>query len=187
MTAADGKGPRFVRYFGPVVEALKDLGGSGSPEEVRGLVASRLAIPEQEQSEQLPSGTARFDNQVAWARFYLARAGLLDASRRGVWSLTEKGRNTTLSHRAALAIMKDLHREFAAARKTRPKVGEAEGALEDSSPETELANRRSSDHREALLAILKSLPAAGFERLEFGLRPRKAYEVDDGFFEDFRT
>lgn len=166
MTAAEGKGPRFVRYFTPVLEALKELGGSGSPEEVRGLVASRLAISKAEQSEQLPSGTARFDNQVAWARFYLARAGLLDASRRGVWSLTEKGRNTTLSHAAALEIMKDLHREFAAERKARPKVGEAEDdSLEDFSPEAVLANGRSANHREALLAILKALPAAGFERL----------------------
>jgi restriction system protein len=165
VTAAEGKGPRFVRYFAPVLEALKELGGSGSPEEVRGLVASRLAISEKEQSEQLPSGTARFDNQVAWARFYLARAGLLDASRRGVWSLTEKGRSTTLSHAAALQIMKDLHREFAAERKARPKVDEVEDSLEDSSPEAALANRRSSNHREALLAILKSLPAPGFERL----------------------
>lgn len=85
------KGPRFVRFFGPVIEVLKGLGGSGSPEEVRAEVASRLAISETEQDEQLPSGSSRFDNQVAWARFYLTRAGLLDSSRRGVWSLTEKG------------------------------------------------------------------------------------------------
>ena len=100
MSRADGKGPRFVRYFGPLIEALKQLGGSGGPEEVRGLIASSLAISEEEQSEQLPSGTSRFDNQVAWARFYLTRAGLLESSRRGVWSLTEKGRATILSHTA---------------------------------------------------------------------------------------
>ena len=74
-----------MRYFGPVIEVLKELGGSGSPEEVRAMVASRLAIPEAEQNEQLASGQSRFDNQVAWARFYLTRAGLLDSSRRGIW------------------------------------------------------------------------------------------------------
>lgn len=162
---AQGKGPRFVRYFAPILEVLKELGGSGSPEEVRGLVASRLAISEEEQSEQLPSGTARFDNQVAWARFYLTRAGLLDSSRRGVWSLTEKGRATTLSHAAALQIMKDLHKVFVAERKARPDVDGTEGTLEDSSPDTALATRHASSHREGLLTILKALPAAGFERL----------------------
>jgi restriction system protein len=100
------KGPRFVRYFGPIVEVLKELGGSWRPEEVRGVVASRLAISDEEQSDQLPSGSSRFDNQVAWARFYLTRAGLLDSSRRGVWSLTDKGRSTTLSHADALQIMR---------------------------------------------------------------------------------
>jgi restriction system protein len=48
VTKAETKGPRFVRYFGPVVEVLKDLGGSGRPDEVRPMVASRLAISEQE-------------------------------------------------------------------------------------------------------------------------------------------
>ena len=71
---AEPKGPRFVRYFGPVLEVLKTLGGSGSPDEVRGGVASRLAISEEEQGEQLASGSSRFDNQVAWARFYLTRS-----------------------------------------------------------------------------------------------------------------
>lgn len=129
------------------------------------MVASRLAISEEEQSEQLPSGSLRFDNEVAWARFYLTRAGLLDSSRRGVWSLTEKGRGTTLTHPAALQLMKDLHKLFAAERKMRPKAGDAEDPVEESSPDAAVAAQGPSNHREALLAILKSLPAAGFERL----------------------
>jgi len=157
MSRADGKGPRFVRYFGPLIEALKQLGGSGGPEEVRGLIASSLAISEEEQSEQLPSGTSRFDNQVAWARFYLTRAGLLESSRRGVWSLTEKG------HATALQLMKDLHKLFAAERKARPSADAGEESFDSPSPEA--AAQGPSNHRERLLATLKSLPAAGFERL----------------------
>lgn len=164
MTKAKSKGPRFVRYFGPVVEVLKDLGGSGNPNEVRATVASRLAISEQEQSEQLPSGSSRFDNQVAWARFYLTRAGLLDSSRRGIWSLTEKGRATTLSHAAALQLFKDLHKVFSKEWKARPKPVEGGEPLEESPAEAAVAAEGSS-HRERLLAILRELPAAGFERL----------------------
>lgn len=165
MTKAESKGPRFVRYFGPVVEVLKELGGSGRPDEVRALVASRLAISEQEQGEQLPSGSSRFDNQVAWARFYLTRAGLLDSSRRGIWSLTEKGRATTLSHAAALQIMKDLHKVFAEERNTRPKFPETVEPSEESSPEAVVAAQAPLDHRAGLLAILRELPPSGFERL----------------------
>jgi restriction system protein len=165
VSRAESKGPRFVRYFGPVLDVLKELGGSASPEEVRGMVAARLAITEGEQTEQLPSGTSRFDNQVAWARFYLTRAGLLDSSRRGVWSLTEKGRTTTLPQPAALQLFKDVHKLFAAERKARPKAAEAEEPLEDSTPEAAVAAQGPTSHREALLDLLKALPPAGFERL----------------------
>ncbi len=164
MTKAKSKGPRFVRYFGPVVGALKDLGGSGNPDEVRAMVASRLAISEQEQSEQLPSGSSRFDNQVAWARFYLTRAGLLDSSRRGIWSLTQKGRATTLSHAAALQLFKDVHKVFSNEWKARRKPVEGGEPLEESPAEAAVA-AESPSHRERLLAILRELPAAGFERL----------------------
>lgn len=159
------KGPRFVRYFGPVIEALKGLGGSGSPEEVRAAVASRLAISEEEQSEQLPSGSSRFDNQVAWARFYLTRAGLLDTSRRGVWNLTEKGRATALSDSAALQLFKEIHKLFSAERKARRKEGEGDQTLEESTPEAAAVAQGPVGHREALLFLIKSLPAPGFEQL----------------------
>ena len=138
------------------------LGGSGSPEEVRETIASRLAISDDEQEEQLPSGSSRFDNQVAWARFYLTRAGLLDSSRRGIWSLTEKGRASTLPDTAALDLFKELHKQFAVQRKSNKKDEEA---LDESSPETLVAPPQVSSHREALLTLIKSLPAAGFERL----------------------
>ena len=32
---------------------------------------------------------------MAWARSYLKKAGLLDNIEQGVWSLTERGRNST--------------------------------------------------------------------------------------------
>jgi restriction system protein len=164
MTKPAGKGPRFVRYFGPILEALKELGGSGNPDEVRSWIVSHLAVSEQEQAEQLASGSARFDNQVAWARFYLTRAGYLDASSRGVWSLTDKGRTTALTHALALQLFKDLHKRLTAdwiSKKNQATVKDDHEDEEEDSPE----ELHPANHREELLAILKSLPAAGFERL----------------------
>ena len=163
VTRGDSKGPRFVRYFGPVVEVLKELGGSASPDEVRAMIASRLSISEKEQGEQLSSGSSRFDNQVAWARFYLTRAGMLDSSRRGIWSLTEKGRGTSLSDAASLQLFKDVQRVFTAERKARPKTSEPDKPPEEFPPE--VGSHGASNHREALLTIVKSLPPPGFERL----------------------
>ena len=75
-------GAQFLRYFGPLLDALRELGGSGTPDEVVERIA--LDLPDDLQNELLPSGELRYRNQVAWARFYLAQEGLLDSSRRGV-------------------------------------------------------------------------------------------------------
>ena len=85
---------KFARYIGPVLQAIRELGGSGRPDEVRMVIARNLRISDAEQSEPLPSGVqTRFENQVHWARFYLAKAAYIDSSQRGVWTLTEKGRS----------------------------------------------------------------------------------------------
>src|SRR6266852_4590706 len=98
------EGAQFVRYFGPLLDALRGLGGSGTPDEVVQRIASDLQLPDALQNELLPSGEPRYRNQVAWARFYLVREGLLDSSKRGVWSLTERGRGARLSPEEASEI-----------------------------------------------------------------------------------
>ncbi|MCC7458193.1 MAG: hypothetical protein IT390_14555 [Nitrospira sp.] len=85
------EGTRFLRYFGPLLDALRKLGGSGSPDEVVEQIAADMELSDDEQNELVPSGGSRLKTNVAWARFYLVREGLVDSSRRGVWSLTEKG------------------------------------------------------------------------------------------------
>ncbi len=151
-------GPKFVRYFGPVLQALHELGGSGRPSEVRDIIAQRLRITEAEQSEALPSGAqSRFDNQVAWARFYLAKAGLLDSSQRGVWSLTERGRQGIgMSHADALKLFREVHAQF--------EITE-EPEVSDTNEAAVLGQvAASTDYRQQLLESLRNLPPEGFER-----------------------
>ena len=107
---SDGlKGPRFVRYFSSIIEALKALGGSARPAEVTDWVAASLGVSDDERSELTSTGVVRFDNAVAWARYYLAKAAIIDASKRGVWTLTEKGRTMpALSHGEAYTIFKEV-------------------------------------------------------------------------------
>ncbi len=152
------RGPQFVRYFGPVIEALKVLGGSGRPAEVVDSIAIRENISEAEQSQTIQSGKSRFSNQVAWARFYLVKAGYLDSSTKGVWSLTEKGRTATLNHEQSIAIFKDIHQTFnieSVIPVPEVKISDVDDSV---APEEE-------DHRTALMQLLRKLPAAGFERL----------------------
>jgi restriction system protein len=155
-------GAQFVRYFGPLLNALRTLGGSATPGEVIEQIARDLEVPDAVQNELLSSGQLRFPNQVAWARFYLTREGLLEASRHGVWSLTEKGRATSLSAEQAKNLAQKWHRVFAEERKL-PK-NEAHEPEDQVAPSAEAAEAPLS-HREQLLNLLLGLPAVGFERL----------------------
>ena len=156
-------GARFVHHFGPLLDALRALGGSATPDEATDKVAELTGATEAERNETLPSGGARYKNQVAWARFYLARAGLVDASQRGVWSLTEIGSKTHLSVADSRRIFQEQARQDAANRKGRTVDREPE-TDDTAAPEIATAPR-ASDYRRQLLAIIGALPPAGFERL----------------------
>lgn len=52
-----------------------------------------MKITAQDLQEMLPSGTQRtFDNRLAWAKTYLAQAKALDTPKRGVFRITDRGR-----------------------------------------------------------------------------------------------
>src|SRR5690606_30056127 len=53
-----------------------------------------------------------FENRMGWARFYLAKAELIDGRRRGLWVLTPKGRQARLDHGAALQIFRHIQARF---------------------------------------------------------------------------
>ncbi len=158
-------GPKFVRFFSPVLQALKELGGSGRPSEVRDFIAKQLDLSEVERTELLEGGAPRFDNQVAWARFYLVKAGLVDSSKRGVWSLSDQGREIeSLTPEKSLLLFKQIHAEFESDRALTSTVDEAETEEESIAPnDTEVSD--DSSYRKKLLEMMLSLPPAGFERL----------------------
>ena len=58
------KGPQFVQYFEPVIAALKELGNSGTPAEIRDLIMQKLNISDDFIDGKLNSGASRFENQV---------------------------------------------------------------------------------------------------------------------------
>ncbi|MCB2080428.1 MAG: AAA family ATPase, partial [Novosphingobium sp.] len=114
-TAKTLPGPKFVQFFGPVLDALRTLGGSAEPKEVMAKVQELASVPDKELRETNKSGQSRYENKIGWARFYLAKAGLIDSKRRGVWSLTPDGRETFLDHDAAMALFKDVRTKFRSA------------------------------------------------------------------------
>jgi restriction system protein len=168
--AKQNKQAEFVRWMGPVLDALRALGGKASPRECSDWIAEHFKLPPEVLEAKMKSGSERFHNQVQWARQYLAWEGLLDSSQRGVWTLTPKGAKTRLDPDQSRAIFLKWVSIFAEAREKKaeiaaPKVIEANEDVE--SPE--------EVEEQELINVLLSLPPEGFERLckrllhEYGL------------------
>jgi len=139
------------------LDALRALGGSGTPDEVVERIALDLRLSDEVQNELLPSGESRLRTDVAWARFYLVREGLIDSSRRGIWSLTERGRSAKLSLEQAKEIRTKWVRFFQEQRKVNAPEADLEQSVEAAEP--------TADVDSELLDLLVKLPPAGFERL----------------------
>jgi restriction endonuclease Mrr len=69
--------PQFVSYFAPVLEVLRDLGGRARPKQVFQEIAQRHEVPDDFLNQTNKNGQPKFNNRVAWARFYLVKAGYL--------------------------------------------------------------------------------------------------------------
>jgi restriction system protein len=155
------KGPEFLRFCIPIVEVLRVLGGSGRPAEVTDLVIERMNIPEAEQEVTNKNGGSRIRNQVAWARFYMVKAGLISSSQRGVWGLTEKGRDAKMDEDYVLKLFHYVQKKFVAERKSRK--GTEPNITEDDTDVDSVGI--GVDYKIELLSTLQSLPSEGFERV----------------------
>jgi restriction system protein len=158
MKMKKAKGPQFIRFFKPVIEVLKESGGSGTAGEIIDQTIEKMNISEKEQEATNKNGQSRVRNQVNWARLYLVRAGYLDSSKRGIWSLTEKGMSLEFASFDILGTFKHVQKAFRDEKKLK---GQSE-PFEEDAVENDIEPQ---DHRAKLLNLIKSLPPGGFERL----------------------
>jgi restriction system protein len=71
--------------------------------DVRIQIADKLELTHEEREILLPSGRqGLFENRVHWAKFYLGKARLIESTRRGCFTITERGRQVLNSHPAHL-------------------------------------------------------------------------------------
>ncbi len=95
----------FLKWFTPLINALRELGGSATPEQARKRIISDLNLPDEMINETRgKTAVKKFDNEVAFARNYLVYEGYIDSSIRGVWSLTEKGLTAPMNDEIASEI-----------------------------------------------------------------------------------
>ena len=152
------KGPEFIRFFRPILEVLHESGGSGTASEIVDRSLEIAKVSEAEQEAVNKNGLSRVKNQVHWARQYLVWSGFLDSSKRGVWSLTDKGTKVNLTAFNSLEIFKEV--QSTRAELKQDKKQSVPHVDEPMPSDTEI-----KDHRLALLDLIKSLSPGGFERL----------------------
>jgi 5-methylcytosine-specific restriction protein B len=98
----------FLKWFNPIIVALRELGGSGKPDEVRAKIVENEHISIDELAKTRGrSKVNKFENEVAWARNYLVSAGYINNEIRGVWTLTETGKSVDMTLELASKIFKD--------------------------------------------------------------------------------
>ena len=144
--------PSAKDLLNPLLEAVKQLGGSGTIEEINTRVAENLQLPDDQLDiPHNPANDTRteFEYRMAWARTTLKLAGLLDNSTRGVWSLTATGVKAGRLQPSEISKAIRVHKK---------KVGRSEST---SQAAPLLTDYWETQLREELL----TLSPAGFERL----------------------
>jgi len=149
------KSAEYIQLFGSVLDALRELGGSGSPQEVIEKIAKIKNISDEKREETLKNGTSKFDNQVRWARQYLMWEGLIDNSKRGIWILTPNGQKTHLTE-------KESHDIVLKRTRLNRKIKTENDNINN---ETELNDDTENFENNSLLDILKNIDPIGFEHL----------------------
>ena len=143
---------KYDQLFKPTIEALKQLGGSGSVSEIEEKVIEILNLSDEEINDIHRDNTTKLSYRLAWARTYLKKFGLIENSSRGIWALTEKGLKTTVDENEIKKHVVQKNR----ANNEQPLV------ISKENPDDELSEFK---WKEELLEIVKSIDPQAFERL----------------------
>lgn len=175
--SARGKAPQaeFVRWFGPLLDALRELGGSAAPREAIDRIAQIENVSDELRNAVLKSGQERFYNQVHWARQYLVWEGLIDSTRRGVWTLTKAGRGAKLDLEQSREIFLRRVQQQARQRKSAKSV-QASAAQSDYSLPADTPQADQDSSLDSFLNVLGKLSASGFENLCMRLLREAGFE-----------
>ncbi len=145
-----------MEYVIPILNVLKENGGYGNASEIVEKVIDRLNITDEAVNEISASGQSVVKNRIQWARFYLAKAGLIDTEKRGIWQLTQEGFDAKLNQEQVYLLFRKVHKVFEPENKKQVLVKEEN--IDNEVVEDE-------EHSVALLNTLKSLKADGFEKI----------------------
>ena len=162
----------FLRFMNPLLDAMREKGGQARPREIYEAIAQNLNLSEEERTVTNKNGYPRFENQIAWARSYFVKTGYLDSPTRGVWRLTDKGKEAHLDGPDMDSIYRRVAEMNALAKTGKEVETTAESGVDnvastkDQEDEVIAPSPQTSpysDHRPALITLIGSMTPAGFE------------------------
>jgi len=153
------KVPTFDQLMNPLITALRDLGGSGSIDEIYERVIQNLQLSEDVLSvlhDPEANNQTEVHYRLAWARTYLKKFGVVTNSSRGVWSLS-KPDLTSIDPKNVVKTVRENDKKGKQAKTdpgTPPPVDEAEAPDEAQTWRTKLYH-----------ILTKRIDPSSFERL----------------------
>ena len=155
------KMPTYHELMNPQLQALHELGGSGSIEEIAQKVAELSDLPEE--ILNLPhnpekSSQTEIEYRLAWARTYLKKYGILDNSDRGIWIIVPEKRE--LTEVDPQEVIKTVRAEI----KKQKELVQKEDVVKDEN-EVEIPDETESWRNILHHLLTQELSPDGFERL----------------------
>lgn len=151
--------PKYHELMRPTLIALDKVGGSAALNEINDAVVELIGLPAGAVEIQYESGAGPvIPDRLSWARSYLKAAGFLSSGGRGVWILTDEGR--TAAAWSEEKLKKAVSQAVRSEQEARKKLEPIDDELPQGNPDQELM-----DWRDQLLAVLKAMDPAAFERL----------------------
>lgn len=162
--------PTYTELIIPTYDALKQLGGSGTNNEIYERVIVNLNLSDEVLDEpHLGSlNQSEVEYQLAWARTYLKNYGIIVNSARSVWSITsEYASELTVSAKeiVAFTVQKNAKKREMAKSNDKPdgKMDKPEDDI-DSNDDVEFPDEV-KPWRQQLANVLQNMDPYGFERL----------------------
>lgn len=110
-----------IKWFVPLVQALKELGGEASRQDAHDKVIELCHITDEElNAKNAKSNASKILNQIDWARQYLADEGIISREKKGIWKLTEEGQKVQMTDDLAGKIFAKQAKIRAAEKKGKP-------------------------------------------------------------------
>ena len=145
--------PTYDEMLWPTLVALKEIGGSGTNQEIEEAVIKIEGYTESQQDVLHGDGPrSEISYHLAWSRTYLRKTGAIDNSARAVSSITDYGRSFTPADMSWIPAK-------ARSMGSNTKVGTHDQSESFSGKGDE------SDWRTMLLEVLQAMPPDAFERL----------------------